>query len=60
MCIAFLSMINYTYHDAEENAFESLHMRTREIKENINLQMISDRENLLTIANMAETLYSDG
>jgi len=60
LCFAFLMVITYSYQDAENSAFENLHMRTREIKEDINLQMISDRENLQTIANMAGTLYQEG
>lgn len=55
-----LSMVNYVYNRAESEAFETLHLQTKEIKENIELQIISDRENLSTMANFAAKLYSDG
>ena len=60
LCVAFLVVINSSYQEAESNAFENLHMRTKEIKDDISLQMISDRENLQTIANIAENLYKEG
>ncbi|MBQ6894409.1 MAG: GGDEF domain-containing protein [Clostridia bacterium] len=60
LCVTFLSMIDYAYSAAEESAFESLHMRTKEIKDDISLQFFSDRENLTTIANMAANLYKNG
>lgn len=60
LCTVVFSMINYIYRDAEANAFDNLHIQTKEIKADINLQMISDRENLLTMANLASRLYSNG
>ena len=60
LCVAFLSMVYYTYQKAEETAFENLHMKTKEIKDDISLQMFSDRENLATIANIAANLYEEG
>lgn len=60
LCVAFLSMVYYTYQRAEETAFENLHMKTKEIKDDISLQMFSDRENLVTIANIAANLYNEG
>ncbi|MBQ8208097.1 MAG: GGDEF domain-containing protein, partial [Clostridia bacterium] len=56
----FVSMINYIYKDAERDGFNNLHVETKEIKEAIELQMISDRENLLTMANFAAKLHSYG
>ncbi len=56
----FLVIIGYVYINAENDGFESLHARTKEIKDDITLQMISDRENLQTMANFAAKLYSDG
>lgn len=56
----FFSMISYIYQAAENDGFETLHMETKEIKEQITLQLISDRENLTTMANFAGKLYSDG
>ena len=55
-----VSMIQYVYNNAEAEAFESLHVDTKQIKDDIRLQIISDRENLLTMANFASKLYSDG
>lgn len=60
LCVAFLSMVYYTYQRAEDTAFENLHMKTKEIKDDISLQMFSDRENLVTIANIAANLYNEG
>jgi diguanylate cyclase (GGDEF)-like protein len=53
-------MIYYTYNQAVEVAFENLHLKTKEIKDDINLQMYSDRENLYTMASIAANLYSEG
>ena len=58
LSVVFVTMINYVYHTAENSNSETLHTRTKEIKDDITLQMISDRENLFTIASMAENLYS--
>ena len=60
LCVVFFTMLWYVYKNAEADGFDSLHIQTKEIKEDINLQMISDRENLLTMANFAAKLYSDG
>ncbi len=60
LCTVLLLMINYIYREAEDDGFENLHVQTREIKDDIDLQMISDRENLQTMANFAAKLYSDG
>lgn len=60
LCIVFFAMTNYIYHNAEGEAFEDLHVQTKEIKEDITLQMISDSENLTTMASFASKLYSDG
>jgi len=53
-------MFDFLYRYAEQNSYEQLHFNTSEIKEDINLQMLSDRENLITMANFASKLYSDG
>jgi len=60
LCTILVMMTRYVYLEAEDNGFEMLHVATSEIKEDLNLQMVSDRENLYTIANMAAKLYSDG
>lgn len=60
ICAVFLGMVNYLYSKAEAEAYETLHVQTRQIKDNITLQLISDRENLSTMANFAAKLYSDG
>ncbi|MBQ8808521.1 MAG: GGDEF domain-containing protein, partial [Clostridia bacterium] len=53
-------VIYYTYENARKNGFEKLHVQTKEKKEDINLQILSDRENLTTMANFASKLYTDG
>ena len=60
LCISIISMIGYVYNHAEDEALEELHMETLQIKNDINLQMFSDRENLTTMANFASKLYTDG
>ncbi len=56
----FLAIIGYVYSNAESDGFDSLHIYTKEIKEDIQLQMISDQENLQTLANLAATRYIEG
>ncbi len=60
LCVVFLAMISYVYIIAEDEAYENLHMQTKQIKDDITLQLISDRENLSTMANFAAKLYADG
>lgn len=60
LCSILLSVIGYIYIDAEHEASEQLHVQTKQIKDNLQLQLISDRENLITMANFAAKLYSDG
>ncbi|MBO5007737.1 MAG: GGDEF domain-containing protein [Clostridia bacterium] len=59
ICV-LLFMINYVYTVAENDGYENLHFRTGEFKDDIELQLISDRENLQTMANFASKLYADG
>ncbi len=54
----FVATIGYIYVLAEKDAYNSLHVRTSEIKEELNLQLSSDRENLRNMARMAESLCS--
>lgn len=56
----FLSTIGYFYDNVEDEAYEMLHIQTKQIKDEITLQLKSDRENLVTMANFAAKLYSDG
>jgi len=60
LCIVFLAMVSYFYSNAEEQAYENLHIQTKQIKDDMQLQITSDRENLATMANFAAKLYSDG
>ena len=60
LCAVFLMMVSYIYSSAENEAYENLHVQTKQIKDSITLQMISDRENLATMANFAAKLYADG
>ena len=59
LCSIFLAMVGLLYVDARNEAEENLHIQTKQIKDDITLQLISDRENLSTMANFAATLYSE-
>ena len=59
LCTVFLTMLASLYINAEEEAYENLHVQTKQIKDDITLQLISDRENLSTMANFAAILYSE-
>ena len=59
LCAVFLTMVVSLYINAEDEAYEKLHSQTKQIKDDIALQLISDRENLSTLANFAATLYSE-
>lgn len=59
LCSIFLAMVGFLYVDAMNEAEENLHVQTKQIKDDITLQLISDRENLSTMANFAATLYSE-
>ena len=56
----FLVTVGFFYAETEKEANETLHEQTKHIKDDIILQMKSDRENLSTMANFAAKLYSDG
>jgi len=60
LCAVFLTMVAYIYRSAENDAYESLHVQTKQIKDDIILQLVSDQENLITMANFAAKLYNDG
>ncbi len=60
ICAIFFAMVMSFYNNAEDDAYEMLHIQTRQIKDNLALQLESDRENLVTMANFAATLYADG
>jgi len=60
LCLVFLSMVSYFYHAAEDEAYDNLHVQTKQIKDDMILQIKSDRENLATMANFAAKLYLDG
>ena len=60
LCIVFLTMVSYFYKSAENEAYENLHVQTKQIKDDMELQLLSDRENLATMSNFAAKLYSDG
>ena len=60
LCMVFFTVINYFYKRTMENAYENFHLQTKQIKDDIVLQLNSDRENLATMANFAAKLYSDG
>lgn len=60
LCVVFLNMVNYLYNKTHEEAYENLHVQTKQVKDDLILQLTSDRENLSTMANFAAKLYSDG
>ena len=60
ICLMLLQMVLSFYSEAEDEAYEMLHLQTKQIKDDIILQIKSDRENLVTMANFAAKLYSDG
>lgn len=60
LCAVFLTMVSYFYTSAENEAYENLHIQTKQIKDDMQLQLLSDRENLATMANFAAKLYTDG
>ena len=60
ICAVFLAMVTSFYLGAEDEAYEMLHIQTKQIKDDLTLQLKSDRENLVTMANFASKLYADG
>ncbi len=60
ICSVFLGMVASFYIKSEEEAYEMLHLQTKQIKDNLTLQIISDSENLSTMANFAAKLHADG
>ncbi len=55
----FMTMVAFIYSNAHKDGYESLHIQTKEIKSDIELQVASDIENLTTIANFAAKLYKN-
>ncbi len=53
----FAFSVTYMYNFTEDECFENLHILTKEIKDDINLQMKSDMENLQTMAGIAANLH---
>ena len=60
ICAVFLTMVASFFIKAEEDAYEMLHIQTKQIKDDLTLQLKSDRENLVTMANFAAKLYAGG
>ena len=60
ICAVFLTMVNFFYVEAENEANEMLHLQTKQIKDDLTLQIKSDKENLVTMAHFAAKLYTDG
>ena len=60
ICTVFFAMVTSFYFETEENAYEMLHIQTKQIKDDLILQMKSDKENLVTMANFAAKLYAKG
>ncbi|MBQ8759647.1 MAG: cache domain-containing protein, partial [Clostridia bacterium] len=60
VCAFFLATVTSFYFEAEKEEYEMLHLQTKQIKDDLTLQLKSDRENLVTMANFAAKLYEDG
>ncbi len=60
LCAVFLAVVDYFYNNAIEEAYDDLHMQTKQIKDDLSLQLHSDHENLETMANFAAKLHTDG
>ena len=60
LCAVFFSVVGYFYQVAENESSETLHIQTKQIKDDLVLQLKSDQENLYTMANFAAKLYADG
>jgi len=60
ICAIFFATVISFYFEAEDEAYEMLHIQTKQIKDDLTLQLKSDRENLVTMANFAAKLYADG
>ena len=60
ICAVFFAMVVSFFIKAEDDAYEMLHIQTKQIKDDLTLQLKSDRENLITMANFASKLYADG
>ena len=60
ICAVFFTMVVSFFVKAENDAYEMLHIQTKQIKDDLTLQLKSDRENLVTMANFASKLYADG
>ena len=60
ICAVFFAMVVSFFIKAEDDAYEMLHIQTKQIKDDLTLQLKSDRENLVTMANFASKLYVDG
>ncbi len=60
ICSVFLSMVSFFYTEAENEAYEMLHIQTKQIKDDLTLQLKSDRENLVTMSHFAAELHADG
>ncbi len=60
ICAVFLAMVSFFYSEAENEAYEMLHIQTKQIKDDLTLQIKSDRENLATMSHFAAKLYADG
>ena len=60
ICTVLFALVTSIYGQTEEEAYEMLHIQTKQIKDDLTLQIKSDRENLVTMANFASKLYADG
>ncbi len=60
LSVSLFVMTKYIYKSAEEDGFENLHLHTKQLKDDIVLQSVSDQENITTMAQLATKLYESG
>ena len=58
--VVLFTMLSYIYINTEKTAFHDLHLETQQVKENIEIQIVSDMENLSTMASLAAKLHANG
>ncbi len=59
LAAVFVATIGYIYTIAEKNAYTQLAARSDSIKEELNLQIESDRKNIVTMSELAVSLYKE-
>lgn len=58
--VVFVAMVSTFYRAAQEEAYDTLHLQTKQIKDAIGQQIESDRVSLETMSGFASNLYAHG